>query len=422
MSVIPEKLTKESYNKPYPVSSLLKKLDSKLLDLEADYQRDEVWSPEKKTSLIQSILGGVTIPSIIINEMIDSEGNEKKIVIDGKQRLSAIRDFKKNLVLFYNEQEPDKKCKFSSLSSKYQDIFDDYSINCTIYKNLTNEEERDIFQRINYGVNLSIGETLKGMKTKIIPEIIKVKDDISKYLRNWHIKQRRESYNECTVALLALYNKDYDYVSKGKSCIKYIQKLEKRSINLDSIKDFSENIIKVFILFDEIYKEICSYLSRRKYKKSYRKLKWTDILVYFYLYLTNDDKKNITKKLSCLIKHLAHIKNENNWICEEKDSDAYLEYKNIFEKRSNTNVKNFFEDRSKCIDNFYKYLNRTHTKEERDKIYAKSGTIAECYCELCNKHTIYSTNFESGHIISKKMAEVLEYPMRIHYVVLVIKK
>ena len=98
MSVTPEQLTAQSYTKPIPLSSLLDELTDKSLDLDAEYQIDEVWSNEKKTRLIQSILGGVTIPSVIINEKDD-----KKVVIDGKQRISACRDFKSNIINFYND-------------------------------------------------------------------------------------------------------------------------------------------------------------------------------------------------------------------------------------------------------------------------------------------------------------------------------
>ena len=201
MSVTPEQLTAESNTKPIPLSSLLDDLTDNSLDLEAEYQRDEVWGNEKKIRLLQSLFGNVMIPSIIINKKGD-----KKIVIDGKQRISACRDFKANILNFYNESDPDNTCKYSDLAKKYQKIFNNYSINCIIYQNLSDQEERDIFQRINYGENLSIGEKIKGMKSKFIPEIIKVKDNISQYLKKFGITQKRESYNECVVALLALYN------------------------------------------------------------------------------------------------------------------------------------------------------------------------------------------------------------------------
>ena len=401
MSVTPEQLTAQSYTKPIPLSSLLDELTDKSLDLDAEYQRDEVWSNEKKTRLIQSILGGVTIPSVIINEK-----DEKKVVIDGKQRISACRDFKSNIINFYNESEPENTCKYKDLEKKYERRFNNYSINCIIYQNLSDEEERDIFQRINYGENLSIGEKIKGMKSKFIPEIIKVKDNISQYLKKFGITQKRESYNECVVALLALYNKCNEYVSKGKLCTEYLNKLTRSNNDVD-MPNFNTVLTNALQSLNEIYTETYQYAKSRKYaKKTYSKFKWTDVLIYTKIIIDSEDIDDTKKMLSCVIKHLAHIDNQNKYVSQselgEYESEAYSNYMSVFDKRSNTNVNKFFDDRIKCIEDLFKHINKSHTKAAREQIYAKCGTIGESTCKLCNNHKIYPTNFHAAHIISKK--------------------
>ena len=397
MSIIPEQLTTQSFTKPIPLSSLLNKLTNKSLCLNAEYQRDEVWSAEKKTKLIQSILGGVTIPSIIINEK-----EEKKIVIDGKQRIVACRDFKNNIINFFNESDPEITCKYEDFDTKYKEYFDDYSINCIVYKNLTEEEERDIFQRINYGENLTTGEKIKGMKSNFLQEIIKVKDNISQYLNNIGITQNRESYIECTIALLALYNNDNEYVSKKKLSIEYLNKITKNKDNIN-MDNFSSKINITLKLLNEIYTETFRYSKSRKYaKKTYSKLKWTDVLIYIKIIFSSEKLDDTKKELISVIKYLIHISNGNVFVSGEHKSETYLKYHSILDKRSITNIDKFFEDRIHCIKELYKYINKCHSKTVREQIYAKSGTAGESICVLCNTHKIYLTNFHASHIISKK--------------------
>lgn len=61
---------------------------------DAVYQRDKVWSEEKRSFLIDSILKNYPIPPVFLRLRINKDtGVTKYDVIDGKQRLSTIRDF-----------------------------------------------------------------------------------------------------------------------------------------------------------------------------------------------------------------------------------------------------------------------------------------------------------------------------------------
>lgn len=63
-------------------------------DYNTVYQREKVWSKEKKSFLIDSILKNYPIPPIFLRMRIDQDtGTTKYDVIDGKQRLTTIRDF-----------------------------------------------------------------------------------------------------------------------------------------------------------------------------------------------------------------------------------------------------------------------------------------------------------------------------------------
>jgi hypothetical protein len=59
------------------------------IDLEPHYQRRDRWKPEKQSALIESFILNVPVPPVYLSE--DDFGHYS--VIDGKQRLTSIRDF-----------------------------------------------------------------------------------------------------------------------------------------------------------------------------------------------------------------------------------------------------------------------------------------------------------------------------------------
>jgi len=61
-----------------------------LLDLNPSYQRDVVWSNTESQMLIESILRGIPLPSVILTQV---EGKKAHQIVDGKQRLTAILRF-----------------------------------------------------------------------------------------------------------------------------------------------------------------------------------------------------------------------------------------------------------------------------------------------------------------------------------------
>jgi len=62
--------------------------ESKVLDLNPTYQRDTVWDKGRSQKLIESILRGIPLPSVIMNRV------ERTVqIVDGKQRLTALLRF-----------------------------------------------------------------------------------------------------------------------------------------------------------------------------------------------------------------------------------------------------------------------------------------------------------------------------------------
>ena len=73
------------------VDQLRLMLKNNLIDLQPDFQRSpNLWTPQEKSRLIESIILGIPLPSFYF--YIDSD-KEKWVVIDGLQRLCSIQDF-----------------------------------------------------------------------------------------------------------------------------------------------------------------------------------------------------------------------------------------------------------------------------------------------------------------------------------------
>jgi hypothetical protein len=66
------------------------------LELNPPYQRGDVWGPVRRVNLIKSLLQGVPIGTIIINDRLEGWQDTfcfQYAVIDGKQRVTTLLDF-----------------------------------------------------------------------------------------------------------------------------------------------------------------------------------------------------------------------------------------------------------------------------------------------------------------------------------------
>lgn len=129
------------------------------LYLDAPYQRGDVWGKLRRKNLIRSILLGIPIPSLIINDRFAAGWGEEIAVIDGKQRISSI------LMFLNNELEvPGKwfglegEITFDVLPIAQKRRFRGHAIGFSEGKLESLEQEIEVFELINYG-GVPQGET-----------------------------------------------------------------------------------------------------------------------------------------------------------------------------------------------------------------------------------------------------------------------
>lgn len=79
-----------AFNESRSCADLKRMHDKKQIDIAPDFQREQVWKLPSKTRFLDSLLKNLPIPSMCISLDVSSQ---KRVVIDGLQRISTIVEF-----------------------------------------------------------------------------------------------------------------------------------------------------------------------------------------------------------------------------------------------------------------------------------------------------------------------------------------
>ncbi len=130
------------------IIDLYNKIDADILDTSPEFQRKLVWKKQHKYAFIETILMNFPFPEVYIAsaEMNVETLKSKEIVVDGKQRLTAIVDYIKGI----NDFENQKRVKpFEDLITEEKRDFLNYLVTVKDLKDIEEGYIKEIFQRIN---------------------------------------------------------------------------------------------------------------------------------------------------------------------------------------------------------------------------------------------------------------------------------
>lgn len=143
------------------VETLVRRIEEGDIDLQPDFQRQEVWSRPKKRKLIDTILRNWSIPPI---HLVRTQGGTLD-VLDGQQRLTAMRDFFRNDFSISGLIEPIDP-EIQSLHGKFFRDLDPlarrqiqtFPIRCFTLTDFKPDEPSELFYRLNEPTMLTAGE------------------------------------------------------------------------------------------------------------------------------------------------------------------------------------------------------------------------------------------------------------------------
>ncbi|RYG96324.1 MAG: DUF262 domain-containing protein [Alphaproteobacteria bacterium] len=188
--------------------SLVDRIDRGDIDLQPDFQRQEVWSLAKKRKLIDTILRDWSIPPV---HLVLTRDNKLE-VLDGQQRLASIRDYFNNVFSISGRITPEDSI-IQSLHGKFYKRLDDvtrrkidqYTLRCFRITEYRPEEPSELFYRLNQPAMLTAGEqrnALYGPARSQLKELVDLFGDLGNSKEALGFSNLRLAYDDILARIL----------------------------------------------------------------------------------------------------------------------------------------------------------------------------------------------------------------------------
>jgi hypothetical protein len=297
------------------------------IDLDADYQREKVWSQKNQEELLDSIVKDIDIPKLYLAKVSGNKQFDYECV-DGKQRLLTLWSFfdpekdDKNPLLI---DILNKKYSYKQLKKEHPNIakaIEDYKLHFVIYDQASLSENfiREIFRRLQLGIRLNSGELLNSQTGTIRNFVFKEIGKDGPFFRNTNLSDKRYS-RQFTLAQICINsfsrNKTGEFIRARLADIQYFFEEESK---LEKNDEYLNRIRKVLKIMDKEFKEKAQNISSRATAVSAylfvedlyttKKIALISHFVKFYVELLNTIEHNME-----LLSH--YEKPENTKVMEE---------------------------------------------------------------------------------------------------------
>lgn len=186
------------------------------LNLRPDFQRmGGIWSDEAQSRLIESMMIRIPLPAFYMNE--DSEHEDAWLVIDGLQRLTAMRRFMMDQSLRLKKLEFWKEYEgktFDDLPRTLQRRLEETQTSIYLVKKGTPHNVKfNIFKRINTGGVPLSGQEIRhalnlGASTELLKQLASEEEYCFKLATDGGVGPMRMTDRECVLRFLAFMDKD----------------------------------------------------------------------------------------------------------------------------------------------------------------------------------------------------------------------
>jgi hypothetical protein len=280
------------------------------IDPKPQYQRTSVWTTDRKSYLIDSILRGYDLPKFYFtyDENRNSKGFKYEVA-DGQQRIRAIWEFrddgysiKKNTII---GDDDISLLKYSELPKKYKELFLKYELNISNILSHESGEINDLFTRLQKGVTLNPPELRHAMLSNIgtyIDKFVGAQQNSGFFSLDTKITDTRFKHQEYIDHIITLahfkYSKDLKAATMTQLYIDFAEQKEERFIT------YFKNAKKVLGIMGEMNNS----------KKGIFKNKWAFVDTFWYIYknIKSITKFDITKMANAFIEFENERKKYNS--------------------------------------------------------------------------------------------------------------
>jgi len=123
------------------------------LSMKPPFQRNPVWVDRQKSFLIDTILSGLPIPEVYMQDTITADGEARYIVVDGQQRIRAVLEFLEGRFNIDAKDSPQwGDMSFDDLAPDEKKQIYQYNFVVRQLPDMEDVKIREIFQRLNRNV------------------------------------------------------------------------------------------------------------------------------------------------------------------------------------------------------------------------------------------------------------------------------
>lgn len=317
------KILKIGELEPLSIKSFQKISDR--VDFAPIYQRyGNIWSPEKKKLLIDTIINGFDIPKFYFNYFVEENNilNPTKAiyaVIDGKQRLQVILDFLDDKFaldsefVYYDEPQYNLKgLKFSQIAVEHSyiaSIIENFILDIVYV--ITDEEDKleELFLRLNGGSALTNAEkrnAIGGFLNRKIREYVEQHIFFTTKLR---FKNPRYQYQDLLTRLLFIEDSNALLSLTNLALDKFVRD---RASESDEINGLLQKTTSILDLFGEIFRENDTLL------------KGKGIIPVYYFFISRHTP--LQQSVRDFLEQFESIRLENRTLKEEEQKPILIDF------------------------------------------------------------------------------------------------
>jgi hypothetical protein len=250
--------------------NIIRRLRDDAIDLYPDFQRTaNLWNPQKQSLLIESILIRIPLPAFYF----DGKDNKKWQVIDGLQRLCAIKNFAVEQTLRLTGLEYLSRFEgfsYNELPASIQMQIEETNIMAYIMNSGTPDVKYNIFKRINTGgVVLNPQEIRNALNQGIPADFIAELASIDCFQQIAHITPKRMQDREFVTRFITFYLNEPEEYRPDLDTFMFAAMGKLNDLTQKERDVIKQNFIASMLLSNEIFGK---WAFRKVYDKKAKKL------------------------------------------------------------------------------------------------------------------------------------------------------